>query len=137
MKSRQIFVILTLLAVCVSACSSFSSQPDLNGTSWVLTQLRGDPVISTAVPTLIFADGQASGNASCNSFGGTYERGFGDALKFGQMMSTLMACVDPSAMEQERVYLGILGQVAKYRVGNDHLYLYDQADRLLAEFKKQ
>jgi len=137
MKTRQIFAVLTLLVLIVSACSSSSGQPDLNGTSWVLTQLQGNPVILTAVPTLIFKDGQVSGNASCNSFGGSYQRGWGDALKFGQLMSTLMACVDPSVMEQEGKYLGVLGQVAKYRVEGTHLYLYDQADQLLAEFEKQ
>lgn len=137
MKTRQIFVVLTLLAVFVSACSSFSSQPDLNGTSWALTQLQGSPVISTAVPTLVFKDGQVSGNASCNSFGGTYERGGGEALKFGELMSTLIACIDPLAMAQEAAYLAVLAQVAKYRVENNHLYLSDQTGQLLAEFEKQ
>jgi heat shock protein HslJ len=137
MKIWHIFAVLTLLAVSVSACSGLSSQPDLDGTSWVLTQLQGSPVISTAVPTLVFKDGQVSGNASCNSFGGTYERRWGDALKFGPLMSTLMACVDPSAMEREGVYLGVLGQVAKYRMESDHLYLYGQSGQLLAEFKKK
>jgi heat shock protein HslJ len=136
-KKHQIFVILTLLAVSMSACSSFSSQPDLNGTSWALTQLQGGPVMSTVVPTLVFKDGQVSGNASCNSFGGSYQRGWGDALKFGQLMSTLVACADSSSMEQERVYLSVLGQVAKYRMENDQLFLYNGADQLLIEFKRQ
>ena len=137
MKPRRIFAVLALLAVIVSACSSFSGQPDLNGTSWVLTQLQGSPVASTSVPTLIFADGQVSGNASCNSFGGSYQHLWGDSLKFGPLMSTLMACLDSSAMEREGVYLGVLGQVAKYRVDNDQLFLYDGDNHLLAEFKKQ
>jgi heat shock protein HslJ len=137
MKTRQIFVVLALLALVVNACSGYSGQPDLNGTAWMLTQLQGKSIMSPPIPTLIFKDGQVSGNASCNSFGGSYQRGWGDALKFGQLMSTLMACVDPSVMEQEGKYLGVLGQVAKYRVENNHLYLYDQADQFLAEFKKQ
>jgi len=136
MKFQQIFAVLALLAMIVSACSSFSGQPDLNGTSWVLIQIQGSPVTSTSVPTLIFADGKVSGNASCNSFGGTYQRSWGDSLKFEQLMSTLMACVDPSAMAQEGAYLAVLAQVAKYRVDNNHLYLYDQAGQLLAEFGK-
>jgi heat shock protein HslJ len=137
MKTRQIFAVLALGAVLVSACSSFSGQPDLNGTSWVLTELQGKPVASPPFPTLIFKDGQVSGNASCNSFGGSYQRNGGDTLKFGPLISTLMACVDPSAMEREGIYLGVLAQVAKYRVENNHLYIYDQAGQLLAEFEKQ
>ena len=137
MKIWQIFAVLTLVAVSVSACSGLSSQPDLGGTSWVLTELQGKPVASPPFPTLIFKGGQVSGNASCNSFGGSYQRGLGEALKFGPLMSTLMACLDSSAMEQEGKYLGVLGQVAKYRVDNGQLYLYDQGGQLLAEFKKQ
>jgi heat shock protein HslJ len=136
MKMRKIFVILILVAVNLSACSGLSSQPDLKGTSWILTRIQGQPVVSTPAPTLVFADGKVSGNASCNSFGGTYERGSGEALKFGQMMSTLMACADPARMDQETKYLGVLGQVAQYRMENSQLYLYDQAGLLLAEFKK-
>ncbi len=137
MKIWQILSVLVLLAISMSACSSFSSQPDLNGTAWVLTELHGKPVKSPPIPTLVFKDGQVSGNASCNHFGGSYQRGWGDMLRFGPLMSTLMACVDPVLMEQEGNYLGILGQVAKYRAENGHLYLYDQAGQLLAEFKKR
>lgn len=137
MKMRLFLMILVLLAASMSACSSASSQPDLNGTSWTLTQLKGNPVASQQAPTLIFADGKVSGNASCNSFGGEYKRGSGDALKFGQMMSTLMACADDSLMKQETSYLGMLEQVAKYKMENDQLFLYGQGGQLLAEFKKQ
>jgi heat shock protein HslJ len=137
MKMRMFLLILAFLTVSLSACSSAPSQPDVNGTSWVLVQLKGNAVTSKQVPTLVFANGQISGNASCNSFGGEYKRGAGDALKFGQMMSTLMACTDDSLMKQEGAYLGMLGQVAKYKIENDRLFLYDQGTQLLAEFKKQ
>ena len=110
-------------------------QPGLEGTSWELIQLQGQQVTTGRIPTLVFKDGKVSGNASCNSFGGSYERGLGDTLKFGSMMSTLMACLDPAQMEREGVYLGVLAQVAKYRVEGGHLYLYDQGGNLLAEFK--
>ncbi len=134
---RKFLVIFTLLAVSLSACSSASSQPDLNGTSWVLTQLQGKAVSSKQAPTLVFADGKVSGNASCNSFGGEYKRGSGDSLKLEQMMSTLMACVDDSLMKQESTYLGALGQVAKYKLENDQLFMYDQGGQLLAQFRKK
>jgi len=136
-KIRRFLVIVFLFAVSASACSSLSSQPDLNGTSWALTQLQGSAVTSKQVPTLIFADGKVSGNASCNSFGGEYKRGAGESLKFGQMMSTLMACADDALMTQESTYLGLLGQVEKYKMENGQLNLYDQGGQLLAEFKKQ
>jgi heat shock protein HslJ len=137
MKTRQIFAVFALLVVILSACSSFSSQPDVNGASWTLTQLQGRQISSPPVPTLIFKDGKVSGNASCNHFGGSYQRGLGETLKIEQLMSTLMACADQSAMAQEGHYLAMLAKVAKYRVDNNHLYLYDQADQLLAEFNKQ
>lgn len=137
MKTRTFFAILFLLAISLNACSSPSSQPDLNNTSWVLFKLKGASVAPKQAPTLVFKDGQVSGNASCNSFGGEYKRGSGDSLKFAQMVSTLMACADDSLMKQETTYLGILGQVAKYKMENDQLFLYDQGGQVLAEFKKQ
>ena len=133
MKLWRLFAILILAAV--SACSAFSSQPNLEGTAWELTQLQGQPVTAGKIPTLAFRDGQVSGNASCNSFSGPYQRGFGETLKFGSMMSTLMACLDSGQMEREGLYLGALAQTAKYRVENGHLYLYDQGGSLLVEFK--
>jgi heat shock protein HslJ len=118
----------------VSACSSFSGQPDLNGTSWMLTQLQGKSIVSPPIPTLIFKDGQVSGNASCNSFGGSYQRGMGETLKFGPLMSTMMACVDPSAMAQESDFLTMLASVVSYRVEGKKLMLYNVDSVSVAEF---
>jgi heat shock protein HslJ len=133
MKIWRMLVIL-ILAV-VSACAAFSSQPSLEGTAWELIQLQGQPVTTGQIPTLVFKDGKVFGNASCNSFGGSYERGLGDSLKFGSMMSTLMACLEAGQMEREGLYLGALAQTVRYRVDNGHLYLYNQDDSVLAEFK--
>ncbi len=94
---------------------------DLEGTSWTLDWLDGQAVVpgGDGKATLIFGEGRAHGNATCNIFSGTYERD-GDTLSFGMLMSTLMAC---DGLAQETASLAALESVAVYRVQDGKLYL--------------
>jgi heat shock protein HslJ len=135
MKSLKIMFVLLIFALTLGACSGSAAQPSLNATSWTLTKLQGKPILPNSAPTLAFADGQASGNGSCNSFGSSYKVR-NDTLTFGPMMSTLMACMDTGVMEQESAYLAALASVAKYSLENDRLILYDSGGQAVAEFVK-
>jgi len=73
---------------------------ELDGTSWTLIRMDGKAVSADAEATLGFAEGQVSGIAFCNRFFGPYELD-GDALSFGMLGSTMMACQD---MEREGEY---------------------------------
>ena len=123
-------VLLTLAAIAltVSACSSgggANPPVDLDGTSWTVTTLNGQPVLEGFLPTLTFANGQASGNGSCNGFGGEYMQN-GDELTFGPLMSTLMACEPQEVMGQESAYFAALGKVTGFTVVNGELHLLDE-----------
>jgi len=49
-------------------------------------------------------------------------------------MSTLMACADNAAMEQEQAYLAFLGSVERWELHEGQLYLFDaQGDALVFE----
>ena len=69
------------------------------------------------------AEKRVSGSSGCNRFNGSYEQA-GDALSFGQMMSTMMACADGMALEQE--IFGSLGRVAHFSMREDELVLMDE-----------
>ncbi len=58
--------------------------------------------------TLTFEDGQASGTAACNSYGGAYQAGDDGSLSFEGFAVTEMAC-DPALMTLESAYLEVLG----------------------------
>lgn len=107
-----------------------AEQPGLSGTKWNLTDLNGTAPIADRVPTLEFgADGQATGNGSCNQYFGSYTVD-GGTLNFGQLGSTMMACEEP-VMQQEISFLQTLGTAAIFTVAGDTLTITTAADATL------
>lgn len=118
MKTLRFAVSVYIIVMLLSACGGGASdQPQLVGTNWELTAINGNPPIEGTQPTLQFENGQASGNASCNSFGGEYEVQ-GDKIGFGALVQTEMFCMEPEGvMDQESTYLGMLGNAVTFEVG--------------------
>jgi putative lipoprotein len=92
--------------------------PPLVGTEWSLVELDGKPAPlgagdKPATLSLTTSDNRASGFSGCNRWAGSYER-TGDQLRFGQMLSTKMACV--SGMELEQQFLSALERVRSYAI---------------------
>ena len=108
---------------------------ELTGTKWLLVSLNG-----TAVPvptgqskpvTLEFGpDGQASGSGGCNSYGGTYQVQ-NSALTFGPLISTMMACADDTAMQQEAQYFKVLQASSQFTQTADQLVITDGSQQTL------
>ncbi len=95
---------------------------ELPGTSWVLTEMGGTADFANIVPTLSFGgDGTVSGFAGCNTFTGTYTID-GQALSFGPLASTKMAC-EPPASAVEAEYLGALAGVGEWTLTDGGLDL--------------
>lgn len=118
-------IVILALAVTLAACGGSSSdEVNLEGTSWVLFAYRKTKPIETARPTLTFQDGQVSGNASCNSYGGSYEVN-GDNISFGAMFMTEMYCMEPEGiMDQESVYLQMLGSAERFELSEGQLVIF-------------
>ena len=72
-------------------------------------------------PTLIFKDGQASGNAGCNSYGTAFTLN-GNEISFGLVMATKMYCTN---MPIEKVYFDCLSKTKTYKLLENELTLYD------------
>ena len=68
------------------------------------------------------SNGSISGSSGCNRFNGSYQVD-GDRLSFGQMLSTMMACVE--GMELEQQILQSLARVKSFRVDGNQLMLLD------------
>ncbi len=119
MKPKIVMFILLIFSLLLTACSSNAGIPSLPGTSWMLEKINNQPILENTTPTLSFSDREeAGGNASCNSFGGSYEAR-GVKLTFGPLFSTLMACLEPGVMEQEAAYLAALESAAAYHMEED------------------
>lgn len=108
----------------------------LENSKWTLTLFGAPdaetPVVAGSTITLVFdTDGQAGGSAGCNTYGGSYEVQ-GDQLRFGELISTLMACVDQGVMEQEMAYLAALQSADRFAIDGDMLRIwYDDENGVL------
>ena len=66
------------------------------------------PILPTYPVTMILREGQVSGVAACNSYGGTYEID-ASTIRIGELAVTMMAC-EPDAMESEQAFMSTLQQ---------------------------
>jgi putative lipoprotein len=127
-------IILFVMAACVQppaseteVAANVSGTETLVGPRWRLVELEGQPSIpggEAREPHLRFsADNRVSGATGCNTLGGGYER-TGDQLRFGDLFSTKMACVEENRMAQETRFMSALGRVDRFVVSGDGLTLF-------------
>jgi heat shock protein HslJ len=107
-----------------------SKTRSLEGTTWVLeSYLNSEGVLVGAMPdsqpTALFQAGQASGNAGCNSYFGSYELGADGKLSLGPLGRTEMYCTPEERMAQEDAFLDAFGKTASYVITEDMLQLED------------
>jgi uncharacterized lipoprotein YbaY/heat shock protein HslJ len=89
----------------------------LQGAEWVVDQINGAPVVAGSRGTLNFApDGSVSGKSFCNSYSGKYIL-TGETLSISPGISTLMACVQVSIMNQEKLFTTLLAVVRRFEIG--------------------
>lgn len=106
------------------------SVNDING-KWNITKVEGAVVeVADKTPFISFnvAENAVHGNGGCNIINGSFsqEEGNPSSLKFGQMISTMMA---GPGMETERKVLSAMNKVASFVVNEDGtLSLMDVAD---------
>jgi len=134
MKTTWFLFTLTATALLLNACApTGGSSTALPGTKWDLAMLNGVSPVGGTTPTLFFGnDNKAGGDASCNTYSGTYTVS-GSSLTFGPVVSTMMACQQP-IMDQEQAYLKALGDTKSYEASADKLTLKDGAGNALAVF---
>ena len=118
MKTLRIALVIYIAAILLSACGGTpSEQPKLEGVTWKLTAINGEPPMAGTQPTLQFDGDQVSGNAGCNSFGGGVEIK-GDKIGFSALFNTEMFCMEPDGvMDQESTYLQMLGNAVTFELG--------------------
>ena len=114
-SERGLGIVILFLALFALAGCSLAAKDPLEGTNWLLTDLAGTKPVEGTTLTAEFSDGQIGGSAGCNSYGGSYEVK-GDKLEVGDLMSTMMACMDEGVMEQEQAYLGYLQNAASFEI---------------------
>ncbi|XOF35324.1 MAG: META domain-containing protein [Candidatus Electrothrix sp. YB6] len=141
MTSKKITVILTIFVGLMLAGCIFN-PPDggtdlLSGTSWLLTELGGNPVASSPAMTLNFSDkGKVDGSDGCNQYWSTYTAGNSVINISEEMASTEKACPVP-IMQQAAAFTTALKQAVAYRTENGHLTLLTADGTVSAVFLPQ
>jgi len=112
------------------------SQPDasLVDTEWVLSMANG---VQVARPErgpeihlkLDGSDGSVSGYGGCNRFKGSYQLS-GNALTFGDMVATLMACERGGDIERD--FMQAIGELEEVRVIGRTLRGYRQGQLIIS-----
>ena len=131
MKVLPVSVCLFLLAClavagCVSETPDGTAVPALLGTEWELTTIAITSVnlVEGTTITLAFDEESLGGSAGCNHYFGSYTLD-GERIAIGGIGSTEMYCGEAGVMEQEQLYLSLLGDVASVRIDGDTLTLFD------------
>ena len=128
-----LIILGAIMALLLSSCSITETRAadPLDGTSWQLQYYRKTAPISGTTITAQFADGEISGSAGCNKYGGVYEVD-GSEISIGEIYFTEMACMEPAGViEQEQQYLGYLGEAYKFQLAEDQLLIHWTAQETL------
>jgi putative lipoprotein len=144
-STDQLYQVLTaghaneveLLLRRVATGENSSSAEPLENTYWKLTNLGNTavPAASEQKQPPFVLDSQTrrvSGSGGCNRLTGSYELNE-DHLKFSQMASTMMACLE--GMDTEKAFLQALEQVTTWKIAGQQLDFFDAAGNLIARFE--
>jgi heat shock protein HslJ len=118
--------------------SSANPNSELTETYWKLTELMGEPIVTTTgtkteMRMLLKKEGnQVSGNGGCNSFRGSYTLLEGNRLSFSQLVGTKMACIN---MEKELTFMEVLQKADNYSIQGKILSINKARMAPLAKFE--
>ncbi len=121
---------LTLAGLLLAACGGGKTSAGLTGVDWKLvsygTKDSQTPAAADVETSLVFGtDGTISGSLGCNSFGGKYKVADG-SIEFSEVISTMMACVEPR-MTQESTSYQVLNGTATFELQDNTLTLTSES----------
>lgn len=144
-----VMVLTAVLAACGPQETTHARVPPpttgsvLPGTKWVLTSLRGQPLLPDTTISLEFGEAWYSGYTGCNNYGGGPDSGKYTAtdegiLKIIGMAVTVQFCPTPAGvMEQEQTYIAAFASIAAYRLIDDRLELQDATGETVLVYARQ
>lgn len=141
------YLLLLAIALVIAACNGVANNTgegeplpeepgavapggdnELANTSWLLVSFGATgsdmPVLEETTITLEFESAtQLGGSGGCNSYGADYTAHNG-TITVGEVVSTLMACVEEGVTEQEQDYLAALSAAEEYELAGDQLTIW-------------
>ncbi|ESQ92051.1 hypothetical protein ABAC460_03895 [Asticcacaulis sp. AC460] len=139
MKVLSVLIALPLLAACATdgaAPPLSSGAPAIAGRHWVLVELNGQPVAATAREAYMEINaeaGRVGGSGGCNTFGGSAVVEPGNRVRFSEVASTKMACMQ--GMDVEQAFFDVLSRADNYSLNGNSLSLNKARMAPLARFE--
>jgi len=148
---QVVFVLLAVIGVAGCAAQPVQGAPqdsagspvatddapasaNVQGTEWRFIEIGGTAVPDDVVATLRLRGNRASGKAGCNSYGASWQMSADGSTRFGETLSTKMACLEPAgAMQVERGVFDALQRTTGLRREGDDLVLLDASGKPLAK----
>ena len=141
--TRQLYW-LSAVVMILGACATGTrprSGGDLTGVDWRLTEIDGALAITSPAGSggrdaffrLDADSARVTGFTTCNRFFGRYEAPGDARLRFSDIGSTKMACVEAARSRQEQRFVDALQSADRYEIAGDTLTLY-AGDRVRARF---
>lgn len=135
LRHRHLIAAPALTALLAAGCashpdgaiatgSSVSASNPLEGKTWRLTSIEGQPALAGVHVTAVFAgdEDRVAGSAGCNQYFGRAVVE-GDRIDVDGLGSTRMFCTADGVMPQEAAYLAALDKATTYRVADGQLRL--------------
>jgi heat shock protein HslJ len=130
--------LVLIAAGCRPATLQLSGQ--VTGVEWRLVEIDGTPAVRSAdgmgrdaFLQLDADSARVTGFTTCNRFFGRYEPPSAGRLRFSDIGSTKMACVEPARVQQEQQFMDVLRTTDRYEVAGNRLTLY-AGNRVRARF---
>ncbi|MGR4069663.1 META domain-containing protein [Billgrantia sp. C5P2] len=138
---KRFAILLGSLAIVLMGCTGMerpmTHNEPLENTYWKLTRV-GD-VTPVAVDNqreahfvLHTEENRVAGSTGCNRLAGSY-RLENDALSFGPLVTTRMACLEEG--DTEPAFLGALEATATWQIDGQALTLRDESGAVVAQFE--
>ncbi len=114
----------------------------IDGATWILESIDGQPTIADTHLTLTVDGPQFGGFDGCNSFGGRHESGDPVVRGNGKISvpsyaKTAAGCPTPEILDQAKRYLAVMNDDAKARVVDDRLHILDGSGQVALVFARE
>jgi heat shock protein HslJ len=124
-------LLLSTILFLVACGTPQLTLEDLGKTEWKLISVDNRETISGATATLNFYEDSLNGTTGCN----VYHAGYtlkGDKITISDMLVTEQYCENPPGlMDQEKLYMEIMGNAVRVLVENSQLMLLTEDGRFL------
>ena len=125
-------LIALALAACTTVQPAAEASRNLAGTSWLRVD---DEEANPHGATMAFTENGASGHTGCNRWFTSVTHD-GEALDFGNIGMTRMACQTEMQAGTERRFLDVLAATRYARYDQDVLVLLDENQQVMAMFNR-